>query len=390
MIRIIKARVHNLKNLSVSIPRGTLTVITGVSGSGKSSLAFDTIHAEGQRRYIESLSTYARQFLQQMEKPDVESIEGLSPTIAIEQKSTSRNPRSTVGTITEIYDYFRLLFAAIGKPHCPKCNSAVTCSTPQQIVERLLQFPVCTKLSILSPVVRGRKGEYLKLFDEFKKEGFSRIRIDGVLYSLDDELPHLDPKKKHQIELVIDRLILSDEIEKSRLTDDVELALKLSEGFVSAILEKEKGAAQEEIIFNERLGCPRCEQSLPEIKPRLFSFNAPFGACPKCSGLGMQLIVDPDLIIPDRSLSLAEGAIAAVGAGEETFLRQRLVSLAKHFKFSLSTPVKELPPKIVQIILNGSGCKEIETLYEGKKMQAIFKKPFEGLIPTIERRFRET
>jgi len=391
MIRIVKARVHNLKELTVAIPRNSLTVITGVSGSGKSSLAFDTIHAEGQRRYMESLSTYARQFLQQMEKPDVETIEGLSPTIAIQQKSTSRNPRSTVGTITEIYDYSRLLFAAVGVPHCPNCRSAVTSSTPQQIVEVLIGFPQGTKLTLLAPIVRSRKGEYLKIIEELRKEGFSRIRIDEKIHSLDDELPKLDPKKKHSIEVAIDRITVSSEPDvRTRLHDGIELAFKLADGQMIIITEKSGTAIGEEILFSEKLRCGKCEISLPEIKPRLFSFNAPYGACPKCSGLGFQLIVDPDLVIPDKSLGISQGAIKALNASDDTFLRHWLNSLARHFKFSLTTPIKDLPPEILQLVLYGSGKQDIEVLYEGKRMQATFKKPFEGVITTLERRFRET
>lgn len=385
MIRVLKARVHNLKELSVDIPRNTLTVITGVSGSGKSSLAFDTIHAEGQRRYMESLSTYARQFLQQMGKPDVESIEGLSPTIAIQQKTTSRNPRSTVGTITELYDYFRLLYAAVGRPHCPKCRALLRSSTPQEIVESVLHAPAGTKLTLLAPIVSGRKGEYNKVFDELRKEGFSRVRIDGTMYALEDELPKLDAKRKHSIDVAVDRLVLSGgNSEKTRLTEGVELSCRLADGQVNVMTD------ERETLYSEHLRCSVCEISLPEIKPRLFSFNAPYGACPTCSGLGFQLVIDPDRIIPDRSVSIAEGAIAAMNANEESFFRQWLNSLSRHFKFSLNTPVRELPDNILNVLLHGSGDQEIECVYEGKRMQATFKKPFEGVIPTIERRFRET
>ncbi|HNW33948.1 MAG TPA: excinuclease ABC subunit UvrA, partial [Candidatus Ozemobacteraceae bacterium] len=394
MIRIVKARVHNLKDITLEIPRNTLTVITGVSGSGKSSLAFDTIHAEGQRRYMESLSTYARLFLQQMEKPDVESIEGLSPTIAIQQKTTSKNPRSTVGTVTELYDYFRLLYAAIGEPHCPKCGAKVTSTTPSQIVDALLGRPAGTRLTLLAPVVRGRKGEYQKVFEELRREGFSRVRIDGELRLLEDELPQLDGKRAHTIDVAIDRVSLGGtRDESSRLNDAVELAFKMADGQLVVVLETPGaagGAKAQEVLFSERLRCGRCEISLPDIKPRLFSFNAPYGACPQCSGLGIQLIVDPDLIMPDKSLSPAEGGIKSMNAGEETILGHWLNSLAKHYGFSARTPIEKLPKKVIDVLLNGSGSEEIEVMYEGRRMSATFNKPFEGIIPMLERRYRET
>ena len=321
MIKIVKARVHNLKDLSLSIPDGKLTVITGVSGSGKSSLAFDTIHAEGQRRYMESLSSYARQFLQQMEKPDVESIEGLSPTIAIQQKSTSRNPRSTVGTITELYDYFRLLFAAIGQPHCPECGEKVESSSVAQIVASLLRYPDDTRITLLAPVVRSRKGEYGKVFEELRREGLSRVRVDGDMWALDDEIPELDRNKKHDIEVAVDRIKLgSADLEQTaaRLNEAVELCFKLADGQLLIIVDTGKPV---EKLFSENLRCARCDISLPEIKPRLFSFNAPYGSCQACSGLGFQLIVDPDLVVPDPDLSISEGAIASENFTDSTFSR---------------------------------------------------------------------
>ncbi|HEY9068680.1 MAG TPA: excinuclease ABC subunit UvrA [Candidatus Ozemobacteraceae bacterium] len=391
MIRIAKARVHNLKDLSLSIPRNTLTVITGVSGSGKSSLAFDTIHAEGQRRFMESLSSYARQFLQQMEKPDVESIEGLSPTIAIQQKTTSRNPRSTVGTVTELYDYFRLLYAAIGEPHCPQCGAKVTSTTPAQIVDALLGRPAGTRLTLLAPVVRGRKGEYQKVFEELRREGFSRVRIDGALQLLEDELPKIDPKKTHTIEVAIDRISLAGGREEaSRLNDAVELAFKMADGQLIVVLETPGGNGAQEVPFSEKLRCGRCEVSLPEINPRLFSFNAPYGACPQCSGLGFQLVIDPDLIFPDRSLALADGGISSMNSGQETILGQWLVSLSRHYGFSLQTPIEKLPKKVIDILLHGSGTEEIEVFYEGRRMSATFKRPFEGIIHMIDRRYKES
>jgi len=390
MIKIVNARVHNLKDLSLSIPDGKLTVITGVSGSGKSSLAFDTIHAEGQRRYMESLSSYARQFLQQMEKPDVESIEGLSPTIAIQQKSTSRNPRSTVGTITELYDYFRLLFAAIGQPHCPECGEKVESASVAQIVDALLQYPDNTRITLLAPVVRSRKGEYGKVFEELRREGLSRVRVDGDMWALDDEIPELDRNKKHDIEVAVDRIKLgSAEREQSsaRLNEAVELCFKLADGQLLVIIDTDKPV---EKLFSENLRCARCDISLPEIKPRLFSFNAPYGSCQACSGLGFQLIVDPDLVVPDPDLSISEGAIASENFTDSTFSRQWMEGLAQHYKFSLNAPFKSLSPEVKNIILHGSGNKVLKVNYKGRTMAGSLTKPFEGVIPTLSRRYRET
>lgn len=381
---------HNLKDLSLSIPDGKLTVITGVSGSGKSSLAFDTIHAEGQRRYMESLSSYARQFLQQMEKPDVESIEGLSPTIAIQQKSTSRNPRSTVGTITELYDYFRLLFAAIGQPHCPECGEKVESASVAQIVDALLQYPDNTRITLLAPVVRSRKGEYGKVFEELRREGLSRVRVDGDMWALDDEIPELDRNKKHDIEVAVDRIKLgSAEREQSsaRLNEAVELCFKLADGQLLVIIDTDKPV---EKLFSENLRCARCDISLPEIKPRLFSFNAPYGSCQACSGLGFQLIVDPDLVVPDPDLSISEGAIASENFTDSTFSRQWMEGLAQHYKFSLNAPFKSLSPEVKNIILHGSGNKVLKVNYKGRTMAGSLTKPFEGVIPTLSRRYRET
>lgn len=392
MIRIVKAKVHNLKELSVDIPEKTLTVITGVSGSGKSSLAFDTIHAEGQRRYMESLSSYARQFLQQMEKPDVESIEGLSPTIAIQQKSTSRNPRSTVGTTTELYDYFRLLYAAVGQPHCPNCAREVESTTPAQIVDKLLDMPDGTRITLLAPIVRGRKGEYTKVFDELRKEGLSRVRIDGNLWSLDDEIPELERNIKHHIEVAVDRVkIMASEHEEisARLSDGIELCFKLADGQLLLQIHHDEDNTEEKLL-SENLICAVCDISLPEIKPRLFSFNAPYGSCSECSGLGMQLVVDPDLVIPDGDLSIAEGAIASENFSETTFSRQWMEGLAKLYNFSLHRPYKKLPDEIKQIILYGSGDKVLNIKYKGRTMEGSLSKPFEGVIPTISRRSRET
>lgn len=393
MIRIVKAKVHNLKDLSVSIPANSMTVITGVSGSGKSSLAFDTIHAEGQRRYMESLSSYARQFLQQMEKPDVESIEGLSPTIAIQQKSTSRNPRSTVGTITELYDYFRLLFAAIGKPHCPQCSLPVESTTPAQIVDNILAYPDKTRITLLAPIIRSRKGEYAKVFDELRREGLSRVRVDGDMWSLDDEIPELDRNKKHNIEVAVDRIKLASgdrEQNSARLTEAVELCFKLADGQLLVLIDAEEGEKTSEKMFSENLRCPTCDISLPEIKPRLFSFNAPYGSCQTCSGLGFQLIVDPELVVPDGDLSIAEGAIASENFTEATFSRQWMEGLAQHYKFSLDVPFKNLPEEAKQVIFYGSGNKVLNVKYRGRTMEGSLTKPFEGVIPTLTRRFQET
>lgn len=393
MIKIEKTRVHNLKNLSVNIPTNELTVITGVSGSGKSSLAFDTIHAEGQRRYMESLSSYARQFLMQMDKPDADSIEGLSPTIAIQQKSTNRNPRSTVGTVTELYDYFRLLYAAIGKPHCPKCSKPVESTSPQQIVESLYAYPDQTKVTLLAPVVRSRKGEYSKIFDELRKEGLSRVRVDGDMWSLDDEIPELDRNKKHNIEVAVDRVKISKEKEEAtiaRLTEAVELCFKLADGQLLLSIQKETDKKPAEKLYSENLRCPDCDISLPEIKPRLFSFNSPYGSCPDCSGIGFKQVVDPNLIIPDKELSLNQGCIASESFFETSISHQWMEGLSKAYKFSMDTPFKDLPENIQELILYGSGNKVITINYQGKTMKSVISKPYEGLVKTLARRHSET
>lgn len=394
MIKIEKTRVHNLKNLSVNIPTNALTVITGVSGSGKSSLAFDTIHAEGQRRYMESLSSYARQFLMQMDKPDADSIEGLSPTIAIQQKSTNKNPRSTVGTVTELYDYFRLLYAAIGKPHCPKCGKPVESSSPQQIVEFLYTYPEKTKITLLAPVVRGRKGEYTKVFDELRKEGLSRVRVDNDMWSLDDELPELDRNKKHNIEVAVDRVRISLENKEAtvaRLTEAVELCFKLADGHLLLSIQKETDDKPVEKLYSENLRCPTCDISLPEIKPRLFSFNAPYGSCPECSGIGYKLVVDPDLVVPDKTLTLNQGCIASEGFFEASVSHQWMEGLAKAYKFSMDVPFKDLPEEIQDIIFYGTGNKSLTIKYNGRTMKNVtMTKPFEGVINTLARRHAET
>ena len=380
-IKIRGARENNLKNISLDIPRNKLVVLTGLSGSGKSSLAFDTIFAEGQRRYMESLSSYARQFLGMMKKPDVDSIEGLSPAIAIDQKTTSKNPRSTVGTVTEIYDYFRLLYASIGIPYCPRCKHPIHGLTPEQIVEQILQFPEGTKIQILSPTVRGRKGEYHKLLESYKKNGFVRVVVDGTIYSLDDKVD-LDKNKKHNISVVIDRLILRPEI-KSRLNDAVEVALKLSGGLVSLKLETE------DILYSSLNSCPECGYTVGEINPRLFSFNAPYGACEVCTGLGETIEIDERAIIVDDSKSIAEGAISAPGWGDMGMAATYYKALSKKFGFSLTTPVKELPDEVVKIILYGTDEK-IEYSHKTANFSGEYSGRYAGIIPTMMRRYKES
>jgi excinuclease ABC subunit A len=377
------AREHNLKSIDVEIPRDKLVVITGLSGSGKSSLAFDTIYAEGQRRYVESLSAYARQFLEQNQKPDVDGIDGLSPAISIEQKSTSKNPRSTVGTLTEIYDYLRLLYARIGVPHCYKCGKPIESQTVQQIVDTILAMPDRTKFLVLAPVVRGRKGEYRKELLQFRKEGFVRVRIDGADHELGDDIT-LDKQKKHTIELVVDRLILKPDL-KQRLTDSVELALRKAEGIV-----KIQVVDGEERTFSERFACDTCGVSYPELAPRLFSFNSPFGACEGCDGLGHSMEVDPAKVVPDESKSLSEGAVAPWFGRWSGYYLQQLASVAKHYKQSPDTPWSKLPKAVRKVILHGSGSDTIRFAYQRDGDSYKFSRPFEGVIPTLERRMRES
>jgi excinuclease ABC subunit A len=390
---IIKgARQHNLKNIDVHIPRNKLVVITGISGSGKSSLAFDTIYAEGQRRYVESLSAYARQFLEQMGKPDVDTIEGLSPAISIEQKTTSKNPRSTVGTVTEIYDYLRLLFARVGHPTCYQCGKEIRAQTISQMVDQILKLPSGTKIHLLAPIVRGRKGEYTKELQKLKTDGFVRAKVDGKTYVLGDEIK-LDKNKKHNIDLFVDRLVVKEGLE-SRLADSLETALKYGEGVVKVeVLSEELGVRSEgkrgshEILFSERFSCVDCGVSYPEISPRLFSFNNPFGACPECGGLGHKMYFDPALIIPNPNLSLAEGAIAP-WANKGSFYYQKLLeSLARHYKFDLNTPFRKLPKKIQEIILNGSGEETVRLNYDRSH---YYHASFEGLVNILQRRYQET
>ncbi len=386
-IKIRGANEHNLKNLDVDIPRNEFVVLTGLSGSGKSSLAFDTIYAEGQRRYMESLSSYARQFLGQMEKPDVEKIEGLSPAISIDQKSTNRNPRSTVGTVTEIYDYFRLLYARIGIPHCPNCGKEIKKQSVDQMVDQIMSLPEGSKIQLLAPVVRGRKGMHQKLFEQAKRSGYVRVQVDGNVYDLSEEIS-LDKNIKHNIEIVVDRLVVKPGIEK-RLTDSVENVLELAEGLMAVDV-----IGGEMINFSQSFSCPDCGISVDEIEPRSFSFNNPFGACPDCFGLGYKMEFDVDLMIPDKSLSLSEGAIQVMGWQSSTdkgsFTNAILVALAREYKFDLDTPYEELPAKVRDILLNGTGGKEIKVHYKGQRGEGVYDVAFEGLIRNVQRRYRET
>ena len=386
-IKIRGASEHNLKQINVDIPRNEFVVLTGLSGSGKSSLAFDTIYAEGQRRYMESLSSYARQFLGQMEKPEVESIEGLSPAISIDQKSTNRNPRSTVGTVTEIYDYFRLLYARIGIPHCPKCGREIMKQTVDQMVDKLMELPERTKLQLLAPVVRGRKGEHVKIIEQAKKAGYVRIRVDGNMYELSEEIK-LEKNKKHNIEIVVDRLAIREGIEK-RLTDSIETVLGLSDGLM--IVDVVDG---ETMNFSDSFSCPDCGISIDEIQPRSFSFNNPFGACPECFGLGYKMEFDEELMIPDKSLSLNEGAIVAMGwqssGNEGSFTHAILVALAEEYHFSLDTPYQELSDEVKNVIIHGTGGKSVKVYYKGQRGEGVYDVEFEGLIRNEQRRYRET
>ena len=386
-IKIRGANEHNLKDVSVDIPRNELVVLTGLSGSGKSSLAFDTIYAEGQRRYMESLSSYARQFLGQMEKPDVESIEGLSPAISIDQKSTNRNPRSTVGTVTEIYDYFRLLYARIGIPHCPKCGKEIKKQTVDQMVDVIMELPERTKIQIMAPVVRGRKGEHVKLLEQAKKSGYVRVRIDENMYELTDDIS-LEKNKKHNIEIIVDRLAVREGIEK-RLTDSIETTLKLADGLMMVDV-----IGGEPMNFSQSFSCPDCGISIEEIEPRSFSFNNPFGACPECFGLGYKMEFDAQLLIPDEKLSIDEGAIVGIGwqsvTDEGSFSRAIMKALADEYDFSLATPFKDYPDEIKDIIINGTKGHSVKVRYKGQRGEGVYDIAFEGLIRNMEKRYRET
>ena len=386
-IKIRGANENNLKNIDVDIPRNELVVLTGLSGSGKSSLAFDTIYAEGQRRYMESLSSYARQFLGQMEKPDVESIEGLSPAISIDQKSTNHNPRSTVGTVTEIYDYFRLLYARVGIPHCPKCGREIAKQSVDQMVDQIMALPERTKIQLLAPVVRGRKGTHAKLFERAKKSGYVRVRVDGNMYELSEEIT-LDKNIKHNIEIIVDRLVVKPGIEK-RLTDSVENVLQLAEGLL--LVDVIDG---EPMNFSQSFSCPVCEISIDEIEPRSFSFNNPFGACPECFGLGYKMEFSEELMIPDPSLSINQGAIAVLGwqscTDKSSFTRAILDALCKEYHFDLDTPFEDYPKEIHDILIYGTDGKEVKVYYKGQRGEGIYPVAFEGLIKNVERRYRET
>ena len=391
-IRIRGANEHNLKNVDLDIPRNKFVVLTGLSGSGKSSLAFDTIYAEGQRRYMESLSSYARQFLGQMEKPDVESIEGLPPAISIDQKSTNRNPRSTVGTVTEIYDYFRLLYARIGTPHCPKCGKEIKKQSVDQMVDQIMSLPERTKIQLLAPVVRGRKGEHVKLLEQARKSGYVRVRIDGNMYELSETI-QLEKNIKHNIEIVVDRLIVKPGIEK-RLTDSLETVLHLAEGLALAEVNGGVENGGEILSFSQSFSCPDCGISIEEIEPRSFSFNNPFGACPDCYGLGYKMEFDIDLMIPDRSLSVMDGAIVVTGwqscTEKSSFTRAILDALAEEYHFDLATPFQELPQEIQNMLIYGTDGREVKVHYKGQRGVGVYDVAFEGLIKNVERRYRET
>ena len=386
-IKIRGANEHNLKNISVDIPRNELVVLTGLSGSGKSSLAFDTIYAEGQRRYMESLSSYARQFLGQMEKPEVESIEGLSPAISIDQKSTNRNPRSTVGTVTEIYDYMRLLYARIGIPHCPKCGREIHKQTIDQMVDQIIAMPERTKIQLLAPVVRGRKGEHVKVLEQARKSGYMRVRIDGNLYELSEEIK-LEKNIKHNIDIIVDRLVVKEGIE-NRLTDSIETVMSLSNGLMTVDV-----IGGEPVNFSQSFSCPDCGISIDEVEPRSFSFNNPFGACPECFGLGYKMEFDEDLMIPDKSLSISQGAIVVMGwqscTDKGSFTRAILDALAEEYHFSLDTPFQDYPKEIHDIIIYGTGGHEVKVRYKSQRGEGIYDVAFEGLIENVNRRYKET
>ena len=381
------ARENNLKNVDVTIPRDKLVVLTGLSGSGKSSLAFDTIYAEGQRRYVESLSSYARMFLGQMEKPDVDYIDGLSPAISIDQKTTSKNPRSTVGTVTEIYDYLRLLWARVGTPHCPVCGKEIKQQTIDQIIDQVLELPEATRIQVMAPVIRGKKGEHAKVFEDARRSGYVRCRVDGIAYDLSEEIK-LEKNKKHNIEIVVDRLVIREDIAR-RLTDSVEIASNLSGGLVVVNVVGE----DRDILFSQNYACEDCGVSIEELTPRMFSFNNPYGACPACTGLGSQLKVDPELIIPNKDLSILEGAITASGWSNiksDGIARMYFDALAKKYRFKLDTPAKNLSPEVMDVILYGTRGEELTLHYDQPRGKGTLHQAFEGICNNLERRYKET
>ena len=381
------ARENNLKNVDVTIPRDKLVVLTGLSGSGKSSLAFDTIYAEGQRRYVESLSSYARMFLGQMEKPDVDYIDGLSPAISIDQKTTRKNPRSTVGSVTEIYDYLRLLWARVGTPHCPICGKEIKQQTIDQIIDQVLELPEATRIQVMAPVIRGKKGEHAKVFEDARRSGYVRCRVDGIAYDLSEEIK-LEKNKKHNIEIVVDRLVIREDIAR-RLTDSVEIASNLSGGLVVVNVVGE----DRDILFSQNYACEDCGVSIEELTPRMFSFNNPYGACPACTGLGSQLKVDPELIIPNKDLSILEGAITASGWSNiksDGIARMYFDALAKKYRFKLDTPVKNLSPEVMDVILYGTRGEELTLHYDQPRGKGTLHQAFEGICNNLERRYKET
>ena len=386
-IKIRGAKEHNLKGIDVDIPRNEFVVLTGLSGSGKSSLAFDTIYAEGQRRYMESLSSYARMFLGQMEKPNVESIEGLSPAISIDQKSTNGSPRSTVGTVTEIYDYFRLLYARIGTPHCPNCGKEIRRQSVDEMVDEIMKLPEGTKIQLLAPVVRGRKGEHAKIFDQAKRSGYVRVRVDGNLYELSEEIK-LEKNIKHNIEIIIDRLIVKPGLEK-RLADSVESVVKLTDGLLVVDV-----IGQKELTFSQSFSCPDCGISIGELEPRSFSFNNPFGACPECHGIGIKMEFAEELMIPDMSVSIADGAIIVPGwqsaTDKSSYARCMLEALAEEYKFDLYQPYQDLPKEIRRMLLHGTNGRKVKVHYRGQRGEGVYDVEFEGLLCNVERRYRET
>ncbi|HPJ58055.1 MAG TPA: excinuclease ABC subunit UvrA, partial [Kiritimatiellia bacterium] len=385
------AREHNLKNITVRIPRGSLCVVTGLSGSGKSSLAFDTLYAEGQRKYVESLSSYARMFLEQLQKPDVDRIEGLSPAIAIEQRTAGSNPRSIVATTTEIHDYLRLLYASIGRQHCHRCGKPIARQTAEEIVGRILDRPAGTKVQLLAPLVEGRKGEHLEMFEAARRQGFTRVQVDGEMHELENP-PKLDKKRKHSIAVVVDRLVIAEKI-RGRLTDSVELALKQGEGVLTALFQDKGGDGWTPQLFSEKNACADCGISFEALRARNFSFNSPYGACPVCDGLGQMLVFDEDLVVPDPAKSLDGGAIAAwrpAGRREAIYRKGLLRALAKHYGFDMGTAWEDLPAKVRDVILNGSGDEEIALGFWRGGAWRKYSKPFEGVIPNLNRRYAET